>query len=187
LHTIWHQIGHVASGQNGNLTNDSIQRQSPYNQLCYTAKEITEVLQKEGVSISLRTVRYYTQIGIIPTLELVGNKRVYTDNHLNYIRAILTLSKTGESLGDIQEKLKQLSPEDIQKIGDQMALLKKIIILSFLSSKKRDSDLRRGRTPYHIKLRQIITHITKKTLSFLCKMERIVFFILTLIVNLDFG
>jgi len=86
----------------------------------FTAKQVTEILQKEGANINLRTVRYYTQIEIVPPLELVGNKRVYTDNHLHYFRAILTLSKTGETLASIQEKLRQLSLEDIIKIGDRM-------------------------------------------------------------------
>ncbi|ERI10306.1 MerR family transcriptional regulator, partial [Aneurinibacillus aneurinilyticus] len=53
----------------------------------YTAKQITDILQSEGQNINLRTVRYYTQIGMVPPLELVGNKRVYTDHHLYYIRA----------------------------------------------------------------------------------------------------
>ncbi len=86
----------------------------------YTAKQITEILQKEDMNINLRTVRYYTQIGIVPTLELAGNKRVYTDKHLHYFRAILTLAKTGESLATIQERLEKLSLEDIKKIGDQL-------------------------------------------------------------------
>ncbi|MED0709770.1 MerR family transcriptional regulator [Aneurinibacillus aneurinilyticus] len=88
----------------------------------YTAKQITDILQSEGQNINLRTVRYCTQIGIIPPLELVGNKRVYTDHHLYYIRAVLTLAKTGESLASIQEKLQSLSLEAIKKISEQMPL-----------------------------------------------------------------
>lgn len=32
----------------------------------YTAKQIVDVLQNEGISMPLRKVRYYTQIGLIP-------------------------------------------------------------------------------------------------------------------------
>ncbi|MGO4374805.1 hypothetical protein AB4Z21_29450 [Paenibacillus sp. MCAF20] len=39
----------------------------------YTAKQLTEVLQHEDAGMNLRTVRYYTQIGVIPPLETVGN------------------------------------------------------------------------------------------------------------------
>ncbi|HJV47298.1 MAG TPA: MerR family transcriptional regulator [Bacillota bacterium] len=88
----------------------------------YTAKQLTEILQSENVDINLRTVRYYTQIGLLPHLEVVGNKRVYTDTHLYYLRAIITLSKTGQSLADIQEKLKNLTTEEVQKIGEQISL-----------------------------------------------------------------
>jgi DNA-binding transcriptional MerR regulator len=88
----------------------------------YTAKQVTEMLQEDDPGINLRTVRYYTQIGIIPPLELVGNKRVYTTNHLSYFRAILTLSHSGETLADIQEKLATLHMDDIRIIGDNLHL-----------------------------------------------------------------
>jgi DNA-binding transcriptional MerR regulator len=90
----------------------------------FTAKQIAELIQKEDPTMNLRTVRYYTQIGVIPPLDLVGNKRVYTNAHVQYLRAIITLSRTGETLAAIQEKLKNLSIEEIEKIGDQIQLFK---------------------------------------------------------------
>ncbi|MDQ0192503.1 MerR family transcriptional regulator [Paenibacillus wynnii] len=88
----------------------------------YTAKQIAEILEQDDPRMNLRTVRYYTQIGMVPPLELFGNKRVYTDKHIHYFRAIITLSRTGETLASIQETLKKLSPEDIEKISKQMEL-----------------------------------------------------------------
>jgi len=88
----------------------------------YTANQIAEILQKDDPQMNLRTVRYYTQIGVIPPLELVGNKRTYTDSHLQHFRAILALSKSGETLASAQEKLKGLSIEDIIKIGENLRL-----------------------------------------------------------------
>lgn len=88
----------------------------------YTAKQMAELLQNDDPQMNVRTVRYYTQIGVIPALELVGNKRMYSDNHLHYFRAILTLSKSGETLAAIQEKLQGLLIEDIEKIGDKLPL-----------------------------------------------------------------
>jgi DNA-binding transcriptional MerR regulator len=88
----------------------------------YTAKQLTEILQNDDPQMNLRTVRYYTQIGVIPSLELVGNKRVYTDNHLHYFRAILTLSKSGETLANIQDKLQGLSMLEVSKIGEKLPL-----------------------------------------------------------------
>lgn len=86
----------------------------------YTAKQTAEILQQDDPRMNLRTVRYYTQIGMVPPLELVGNKRVYTDNHIHYFRAIITLTRTGETLASIQETLKKLSSEDIEKISQQL-------------------------------------------------------------------
>lgn len=88
----------------------------------YTAKQIAEILQQDDPRMNLRTVRYYTQIGMVPPLELMGNKRVYTDNHIHYFRAIITLSRTGETLASIQETLKKISLEDIEKISQQLTL-----------------------------------------------------------------
>ncbi|WP_121610759.1 MerR family transcriptional regulator [Mesobacillus foraminis] len=89
----------------------------------YTAQEITDLLIQEGADINLRTVRYYTQLELVPPLELHGNKRVYTDNHLYYFRAVLTLSKTGETLASIQETLADLSIDEIKEIASQFSFL----------------------------------------------------------------
>lgn len=86
----------------------------------YTAKQLADILQQEEPEMNLRTVRYYTQIGLLPPLELSGNKRVYTERHLHYLRAILTLSKGGDSLADIQEKLTAMSGEEVAKIGERL-------------------------------------------------------------------
>ncbi|PEU01350.1 MerR family transcriptional regulator [Bacillus cereus] len=104
----------------------------------FTAKQITEILQKEGANINLRTVRYYTQIEIVPPLELVGNKRAYTEKHLHYFRAIITLSKTGETLASIQEKLKEMSLEEIIKIGERMTFYQSDKILQHETHKVND-------------------------------------------------
>ncbi|MEK4329326.1 MerR family transcriptional regulator [Paenibacillus sp. FSL R7-0312] len=72
--------------------------------------------------MNLRTVRYYTQIGMLPPLELVGNKRAYTDKHLHYLRAILVLSKGGDTLSSAQEKLADLAMDEVIKIGENLRL-----------------------------------------------------------------
>lgn len=88
----------------------------------YTAKQIADILSADDSRMNLRTVRYYTQIGMVPPLELAGNKRVYTDKHLHYFRAILTLSRTGETLSAIQDRLKELTLEEVKKISQQLVL-----------------------------------------------------------------
>lgn len=88
----------------------------------YTAKQLAEVLQNEDPQMNLRTVRYYTQIGMLPPLELVGNKRAYTDSHLHYLRAILVLTRSGETLASAQEKLAGLTMDEVMKLGDNLRL-----------------------------------------------------------------
>ena len=88
----------------------------------YTAKQVAEVLQNEDPQMNLRTVRYYTQIGMLPPLELVGNKRVYTDVHMHHLRAILLLSRSGETLASAQEKLAGLPLDEVMRIGDNLRL-----------------------------------------------------------------
>lgn len=90
----------------------------------YTAKELVELLLSEEVEVNLRTVRYYTQIGLLPPLFVDGNRRVYTKQHLDYIRAIISLSKTGMSLAETQLKLDTLTSEEIENIGKKLFLFK---------------------------------------------------------------
>ncbi|MEK1829208.1 hypothetical protein AAAC51_08940 [Priestia megaterium] len=39
---------------------------------------------------------------------------MYTDQHVHYFRAVLTLSKAGESLASIQEMLRSMSDEEVK-------------------------------------------------------------------------
>lgn len=59
---------------------------------------------------------------MVPSLETVGNKRVYTDKRIHFFRAIITLTRTGETLASIQEMLNTLTIEEIEKIGQRMHL-----------------------------------------------------------------
>ncbi|WP_246188094.1 MerR family transcriptional regulator [Paenibacillus tengchongensis] len=70
--------------------------------------------------MNLRKVRYYTQLGMLPPLELAGNKRVYTRRHLDHLRAILTLSKSGETLAQIQSKLETMPEAEIAGLGERL-------------------------------------------------------------------
>ncbi|WP_028559097.1 MerR family transcriptional regulator [Paenibacillus pinihumi] len=88
----------------------------------YTAKQLADILQQDEPQMNLRTVRYYTQIGLVPPLELAGNKRVYTKTHLHYFRAILTLTKSGDTLAAVAEKLNGLTTEEVAKIGESLRL-----------------------------------------------------------------
>jgi len=57
---------------------------------------------------------------MVPDLELIGNRRMYTEKHLDFFRAIRTMSKTGKKLAEIQKELQVMEPERIKRIGHQM-------------------------------------------------------------------
>jgi DNA-binding transcriptional MerR regulator len=87
----------------------------------YTAEQIAEILRREGdEKITKRTVQYYVDIGVVPELEVVGKQRRFTDKHLDYFRAIRTITRTGATLREASEKLQSLSPEEVEKIGRQL-------------------------------------------------------------------
>ncbi|KUP26107.1 MerR family transcriptional regulator [Paenibacillus sp. DMB5] len=96
----------------------------------YTGKQLAELVQQEAPDMNLRTVRYYTQIGLLPPLELSGNKRVYTDRHYRHLRAILALSRSGETLADIQLKLADMPEDEIAKLGERLKFLQPEQLLS---------------------------------------------------------
>lgn len=73
----------------------------------YTAKQMEEILQQEGkTEITLRKIRYYAQAKVLPAQELVDGKLVYTDTHLDSLRALCTLKQTNQSLEQIKTSLK---------------------------------------------------------------------------------
>lgn len=87
----------------------------------YTAKEIAEILQNEGdAEIALRTVRHYAEIGILPERILINGRKRFTQIHLDYLRALRTMQKTGESLDNIKGTLDSLKSDNIRSIGTKM-------------------------------------------------------------------
>ncbi|WP_127533608.1 MerR family transcriptional regulator [Paenibacillus kobensis] len=104
----------------------------------YTAQQVADMVMQEEPKMNLRTVRYYTQLGIIPPLELSGNKRVYTDRHVAYLRAIATLARTGDTLATIHNKLESLSDVEIDKIGQQLSLHQPSTVLKHETLKVND-------------------------------------------------
>ncbi len=97
----------------------------------YTARQVADILSRDDPQMNLRTVRYYTQIGVVPPLEPAGNKRVYTERHLHYFRAILTLSKSGETLSGIRELLANQSIDEIVKLGEKLPLYQSDRLLEY--------------------------------------------------------
>lgn len=64
----------------------------------YTVKQVAEIL-----GISVHTVRYYDDEGLIPgTKRNSANQRIFDDDELEWLFVSVTLRKTGLSLAEIK-------------------------------------------------------------------------------------
>ena len=87
----------------------------------YSSKDLVEILQREGIKdITVRKIHYYKQIGVIPELAVINNRKYYTDQHLDCLRAIKTMKNTGESLNEIKTTLTTLDSQVVRSIGDRV-------------------------------------------------------------------
>lgn len=64
----------------------------------YTLKQFSQKF-----SVSEHTLRYYTDIGILPCSRDEGNRRVFDDESANWLRAITCLKNCGASIKAITE------------------------------------------------------------------------------------
>jgi len=81
---------------------------------------MAEILQNEGYQgVNQRTVRFYIQSDMLPPRELIDGKLVYTDKHLDCLRAIRTMQRTGEKLSDIKASLQNVSSDSLRSINQQ--------------------------------------------------------------------
>lgn len=64
----------------------------------YTIKQFAQ-----RFSVSEHTVRYYTDIGLLPCKRDSGNRRVFDDESANWMQGICCLKGCGVSIDDIKE------------------------------------------------------------------------------------
>jgi len=84
---------------------------------------IAEAAQATGLTV--HTLRYYEQIGLIDPVPRRNGQRVYGDPEMRFIQFVLKLRSTGMSMRDIQEyvRLRRLgeTEESIRERGDLLA------------------------------------------------------------------
>ena len=64
----------------------------------YTIKQFAEMF-----SVSEHTVRYYTDIGLLPCRRGSSNRRIFDDESANWMQGICCLKGCGASIEDIKE------------------------------------------------------------------------------------
>lgn len=76
----------------------------------YTIKQFAELFD-----VSEHTVRYYTDIGILPCKRDSGNRRVFDDESANWMQGIVCLKGCGASIDDIKEYCRLCHLEDSEE------------------------------------------------------------------------
>ncbi|MCI8946373.1 MAG: MerR family transcriptional regulator [Lachnospiraceae bacterium] len=66
--------------------------------MAYTMKEFAELFQ-----ISEHTVRYYTDIQLLPCQRDAGNRRIFDEESVNWMRGILCLKNCGTPIRDMKK------------------------------------------------------------------------------------
>ncbi len=80
-----------------------------------TGLKLDDLATRSGVS--LRTIRYYVQRGLLPAPPFRGRDTTYTFDHLLRLRAIAHLQAQSRSLDEIQRLLDAASPEEMEKLA----------------------------------------------------------------------
>lgn len=66
--------------------------------MIYTVQQFAKMF-----GVTEHTVRYYTDIGILPCLRDEGNRRVFNEESINWMQGITCLKGCGASIDDIKE------------------------------------------------------------------------------------
>lgn len=64
----------------------------------YTIKQMAEMF-----GVSQHTVRYYTDLNLLPCLRDDNNRRIFTEESVNWMHGIMCLKGCGASLDEIKE------------------------------------------------------------------------------------
>lgn len=92
----------------------------------YSAQQLVEILnQEEGNEMTLRKIRYYSQIEVLSPPERVNGKQKYTDKHLEELRAIRTMQETGAKLDEIKETISDLDVKSLSDFSQQFGYINK--------------------------------------------------------------
>lgn len=73
----------------------------------YTIKQFAELFD-----VSEHTVRYYTDIGLLPCQRDGGNRRIFDKESVNWMQGIVCIKGCGASIDDIKEYCRLCHLED---------------------------------------------------------------------------
>jgi DNA-binding transcriptional MerR regulator len=79
---------------------------------------ISDLAEKAGVTV--RTIRYYTQLGLLPEPERPGKFACYTNEHLAKLELILKLKDLRLPLWEIEQVIKTPDTGELQKLMEKI-------------------------------------------------------------------
>ena len=89
----------------------------------YFLKEVCEML-----GMSEHTIRYYTDVGLVPHLQRdKNNRRLFDDESLEWLKGIKYLRELGMSIEDIKEYQRLCQQDGDNAIAQRLSLIQKQI------------------------------------------------------------
>lgn len=107
---------------------------------------ISELAEKADVSV--RTIRYYIEEGLLPQPELKGPQTEYGSDYLVRLKLIQELKRAFLPLAEIRERIEQLSEQEIWQLLREAAETDELevrVMSSMMKPPPLDMDF--GRTP----------------------------------------
>lgn len=83
---------------------------------------LEDLVEKSG--ISLRTIRYYIQEGLLPGPSTQGKYATYSLEHLERLQLITYLKSLYLPLKEIRQKVTMMTPEEIRQVRSQPGFLR---------------------------------------------------------------
>ncbi len=121
--------------------------------MMYTVKQVSE-----RINISSHTIRYYTDLGLIPNLKRDSSgRRIFDETSIDWLKGIIYLRELGMSLEDIK-KYEQLCMTD----GDEAIAERLHIIQKQIQIAENELKIAKERLSYlqkkEIDTRKILNH-----------------------------
>jgi DNA-binding transcriptional MerR regulator len=120
----------------------------------YTVREVAKM-----VDLTEHTVRYYTDMGLVPSVQRdINNNRLFDDESLNWLTAAKFLKQCGMSIKDIK-KFVELCLEGVSTIQEryEIILKQKTVALAQVEEAKRSVKYMEHKAKHYLDIINAVT------------------------------
>jgi DNA-binding transcriptional MerR regulator len=110
----------------------------------YSAPEL-----EQQTGLSIRNIRYYTDLGLLPPPILRGKNACYTSDHLQRIRLIQRLRERHFPLSEIKQILEQQDEAGVEKLLEAQEKLQEQLLTPFPMPDAADQETDAGKWAQH--------------------------------------